>query len=174
MPWTIWASVKPVIMVSGFLYRAETGQGPCTSPFVLSGGTTIFHATLFSHTPSRTKCWRSLFCRRVCLLKQLDENVATLHLPSHGAAITVCAQEHADHVGVMFKGSFAQRKSSFFMFAQTLSSGRNHSIVNDPSQMVRFLLVLLFVLVFPRERLAEVLPSAADPKQRAQTREPAA
>ena len=56
---------------NGFLYRAETGQGPCTSPFVLSGGTTIFHATLFSHTPSRTKCWRSLFCRRVCLPKQL-------------------------------------------------------------------------------------------------------
>ena len=47
MPWTIWAhapprqqcvldftdphSVKPVIMVSGFLHQAETGQGPCTS-----------------------------------------------------------------------------------------------------------------------------------------------
>ena len=47
MPWTIWAyaplrqqcffeltdpySVKLVIMVSGFLNRAETGQGPCTS-----------------------------------------------------------------------------------------------------------------------------------------------
>ena len=40
---------------------------------------------------------------------------------------------------------------------QTLSSERNHSIVNDPSQMVRFLLVLLLVLVFPLERLAEVV-----------------
>ena len=40
---------------------------------------------------------------------------------------------------------------------ETLSSGRNHSIVNDHSQMVRFLLVLLLVLVFPLERLAEVV-----------------
>ena len=40
---------------------------------------------------------------------------------------------------------------------QLLSSGRNHSIVNDPSQMVRFLLVLVLVLVFPLERLAEVV-----------------
>ena len=43
---------------------------------------------------------------------------------------------------------------------QTLSSGRKHSIVNDPSQMVRFLLVLLLVLAFPLERLAEVFMMA--------------
>ena len=93
-------------MVSGFLYRAETDQGTCTSPFVLSGGTSFFHATLFSRTPSRTKCWRTLVCRLVCLSKQLDENVATLQLPSHGAAITVSAKEYVDYVGIKLKALF--------------------------------------------------------------------
>ena len=40
--------------------------------------------------------------------KQLDKKVATLQLRALSAAITVCAQEHADYLGVIFEGPFAQ------------------------------------------------------------------
>ena len=43
-------------------------------------------------------------------------SLSTLQLPALGAAITVCAQEHADYLGVKFEGSFAQYKSSPYMF----------------------------------------------------------
>ena len=51
--------------------------------------------------------------------KQLGKKVATLQLPALGAAITVCAQEHADYLGVKFEGSFAQCNSSPYMFVVT-------------------------------------------------------
>ena len=53
--------------------------------------------------------------------KQLDEKVATLHRPTLGTAITVCAQEHTAYIGVKLEGSFAQCLSSFSMFDATLS-----------------------------------------------------
>ena len=117
MPWTIWAYAplgqQCFLSFSqardyGFRFPLPSRDGPRPMHLAIRSVRwhDIFHATLFSHTPSRTKCWRSLFCRRVCLPKQLDENVATLHLHSHGAAITVCAEEYVDYVGVKLKALF--------------------------------------------------------------------
>ena len=52
--------------------------------------------------------------------------MATLQLPALGAAITVCAREHAVFIGVKFEGSFAQCKSSSFQGPLPLASAKKH------------------------------------------------
>ena len=69
--------------------------------------------------------------------EQLDKKVATLQLPALGAAITVCAKEHAVYIGVKFEGSFAQCKSSSYMFVATLCPLRLRSGVHCLSPVRR-------------------------------------
>ena len=56
-----------------------------------------------------------MICSGVGRKPRLDEKVARLHLPVHGATLTVLTQEHIDYLGVKVEGTFKGEHHSSFV-----------------------------------------------------------